>query len=348
MTRRKTLLTGSAVLLLMCATTWAGGDRTMTPSPSSDVEIRDMTPDARQAAARGLKWLADQQSPDGSFGRESPMRRYVAVTPLAGLAFMSDGNLPDRGPYGHVVDGCLRFLVDHATDDGLLAEPASHSPLYSHGFATLFLAEVYGTGREDPRLTDVLHRAVHLIVEAQNPEGGWRYQPLPHDADVSVTVCQVMALRAARNVGIHVPKATIERAIRYVKNTQNTDGGFRYMTYTAGSAFARSAAGVAALQYAGIYQGGEIRAGLDYLHRNLPRDDEEVGHFYYGHYYGVQAMFIAGGDDWQRWWPVIQDQLLARQAPTGPWTGQAGDAYATALALIILQLPQRLLPIFQK
>ena len=70
--------------------------------------------------------------------------------------------------------------------------------MYDHGFATLFLAEVYGMTRT-PKLRNSLERAVRLIINAQNKEGGWRYEPDSKDADLSVTVCQVMALRAARN-----------------------------------------------------------------------------------------------------------------------------------------------------
>jgi len=39
------------------------------------------------------------------------------------------------------------------------------------------------------------------IIESQNAEGGWRYNPRPFDADISVTVCQMMALRSAKNAG---------------------------------------------------------------------------------------------------------------------------------------------------
>ena len=66
--------------------------------------------------------------------------------------------------------------------------------MYEHGFATLFLAEVYGMSPRDD-LRDKLTRAIDLIVRTQNSEGGWRYQPRREDADLSVTICQVMALR---------------------------------------------------------------------------------------------------------------------------------------------------------
>ncbi len=58
-------------------------------------------------------------------------------------------------------------------------------------------------------------------------------------------------------------------------------------------------------------------------------------------------MFFAGGSHWSRWWPAIRDELLAQQAKEGYWQGQAGQEYGTSMSLIILQMPNRLLPIFQ-
>ena len=192
--------------------------------------------------------------------------------------------------------------------------------MYGHGFATLFLAEVYGMSSEQT-LREKLVRAVDLIVNTQNDEGGWRYQPKRQDADISVTICQVMALRAARNAGLFVPNETIDRCIDYVKRSQNADGGFMYkLTAPGDSRFPRTAAGVVALYSAGIYEGEEIDKGLDYLMKQLPEAKavQLEAYYFYGHYYAVQAMWQAGGDHWQRWYPAIRDALLARQRPTAP------------------------------
>ena len=145
-----------------------------------------------------------------------------------------------------------------------------------------------------------MSKAVNLIVNTQNSEGGWRYQPQRRDADISVTICQVMALRAARNAGLFVPRETIDRCIDYVKRSQNADGGFMYMIQGGQSAFPRSAAGVVALYSAGIYEGPEIDKGLDYLMQFLPQagDFNRESHYFYGHYYAVQAMWHAGGEHW--------------------------------------------------
>jgi squalene cyclase len=315
------------------------------PSPlAAESEITD---EHRMAVERGLTWLAENQAEDGSFGTLSHYGPHVGITGLAGLAFIAEGSTPGRGRYGQAVDKALAFILAHSSESGLLAAETSHGPMYGHGFATLFLAEVYGMSNR-PDVREALRRAVRLIVTTQNDEGGWRYQPVRSDADISVTICEVMALRAARNVGIYVDKAVIDKAIEYVKASQNPDGGFRYMLSSGGSAFARSAAGVATLQYAGIYSGEELERGLEYIERFTPPKEEAVSHYFYGHYYAAQAMFLAGGEHWSEWWPAVRTELLQKQEPEGSWLGQAGREYGTAMALIILQMPNRLLPIFQK
>jgi hypothetical protein len=317
----------------------------------------EITPAQQKSVERGLEWLAKRQKPDGAFGADG-MAANTAVTALAGLAFMQAGNLPGRGKYGDNVTRCLEFTLTHCQESGLIAADQSHGPMYGHGFATLFLAEVFGmTG--DERVKDKLQRAVRLIQKTQNPEGGWRYQPVPYDADISVTITQVMALRAARDAGVKVEKEVIDKAIEYVRGCQNPDGGFSYMRRQGGgggSGFARSAAGVSALYYAGIFEGDDVTRGLKYVMRFLPNrfgpgaeggGAMMEGHYWYGNYYAVQATFLAGGDYWARWYPAARDQIIGRQnKATGSWSGDFSDDYATAMALIVLQMPNRYLPVY--
>jgi len=313
----------------------------------------EITPELLEAVRRGLVYLAEQQNEDGTFGTNTRYGKNVGITGLCALAFMADGHVPGRGEYGEVVSKALDFVLDHATETGLIVAQASHGPMYGHGFATLFLGEVYGMGgaAEDPRLREALVKAVRLIVKTQNEDGGWRYNPLPDDADVSVTICQIMALRSARNAGIKVPKETIDRAVRYVRACQNDDGGFRYMIVPGASAWPRSGAGVASLFYAGIYEGDDIERGLAYLRRfAFPSIRRPQAHYYYGNYYVSQAMYLAGGEHWARWWPACRADILGRQdPPSGGWLDHfAGGPYGTAMACIVLQMPKRYLPIFQR
>jgi hypothetical protein len=325
-------------------------------SAQNNALANEITPELTASINRGMKYLVSTQIADGSFG-DGRYGKNVAVSALAGIALMADGNLPGRGQYGDAVTKCAEYILANCTESGLVAGDTANGPMYGHGFATLFLGEVYGmtAGGGDTQLSGRLHEAVvksiHLIEQTQNEEGGWRYNPVPYDADVSVTICQIMALRSARNAGIEVSKETIDRAVEYVRKCQNPDGGFKYQLESGQSGWPRSAAGIASLYYAGIYKDDAIDRGLAYLIREaLPGGPSTSrAHYYYGHYYAVQAMYLAGGPNWARWWPAIREELIKNQADDGSWEDRSvGYAYATSMSLIILQMPKRYLPIFQK
>lgn len=327
----------------------AFGNASTAETLSPEEGAAAMTAPAEEAIKRGLAFLGSSQLPDGSYGGRG-IGKNPAVAAISGMAFLASGSSPGRGPYGENLDRCVDYIVQHTQPSGFIAVDGatSHGPMYGHGFATLFLAEVYGmTPRED--LRDKLAAAIKLIISAQNPEGGWRYQPTPTDADLSVTICQIMAIRAARNAGIYVPAETVERCQEYVRECQNIDGGFGYTPRDKRSLFPRSAAGVVALYSSGIYDGEEISEGLAYLEKNRPNGERRnMSHFYYGQYYAVQAMWHAGDERWTNWYPEARDLMLAKQGPDGSWPDGNGKHYATAMACVMLQLPNNALPIFQR
>jgi Prenyltransferase and squalene oxidase repeat len=324
------------------------GQQTTATGPQANSAV--LTEPAATAVEKGLAYLSSRQLDDGALATNG-YGRNVAVCALAGMAWLSGGSTPDRGPHGTELARVTAYLLDHAQQSGFITadDSQSHGPMYGHGFATLYLAEVYGMSPRDD-LRDKLERAVGLIVHTQNAEGGWRYQPRPEDADLSVTICQVMALRAARNAGIHVPRDTIDRCVDYVRRSQNPDGGFRYMLPPGASAFPRSAAGVVALYSAGVYEGPELTRGLEYLDQFVPTNNQAAAdaHFFYGQYYAVQAMWQAGGERWQRWYPAIRETLLTRQQSDGSWPDAICPEYGTAMATIILEMPSSSVPIFQR
>jgi hypothetical protein len=357
-TRRRFLI-GTAAMALLGRS--PGGDPESLPDGTAAKDM--ITPDAQRAIDRGLAYLARTQGEDGSWGDRPMYGGHVAIVGLGGLAFLAGGHQPGRGPYGQIVTRALRFILsmEQANPVGFLFNRAAnqHGPMYGHGFATTFLAESHGTIGDKAlrsRVRETLGKAVKVILESQNKEGGWRYQPKPEEADISVTVCQIMALRAARNAGVEVPKSVVDKCIEYVRACQNTDGGFRYYRQGGTSAFPRSAAGIAALYSAGIYQDKAIDRGLRYLAQFRPngggfmrREGEE--NFLYGHYYAAQVMWTAGGRWWADWFPAIRDDLVTRAQFRGDGAWQdlkTGPDYGTAMACIILQIPNNYLPIMQK
>ncbi len=342
-----------AALLLLCLLGLPrlcnGADETNSEKQAAHM----ITPAADRAIDKAVGWLASRQNDDGSFG-SGAYRPNVGICGLAGMALMAGGSTPGRGPHGEQVNRALDYVLANAQPSGFIVEPASTSygPMYGHGFATTFLAECYGMS-PCADLREKLSKAVKLIIHTQNKEGGWRYNPQDHAADISVTVCEVMALRAAHNAGLFVPAKTIDDATDYVKRCQNADGGFMYMQSAGGdSAFPRSAAAVVALNSAGIYRGPEITKALDYLTQFRPAEGVvrrgPENYYEYGHYYAAQAFWHAGGDRWARWYPAVRDELIARQQQDGSWVSSFGPEYATAMSAMVLQMPENQLPIFQR
>jgi squalene cyclase len=314
------------------------------PTPERKDEVK-MPDSARKATARALAWLAKAQSSDGSWG-DSRYPHNTAITSFVLLAFLSQGHVPDRGPYGKEVGKGMRFLLSCAREDGYLIGTRGGN-MYNHGMATLALAELWGVSH-DKAIKPALKKAVDVIVNSQNREGGWRYSPRPLDADLSVTIMQVMALRAAKNAGLHVKDEVMKKAISYVKRCYNErSGGF---TYQPGSTpgFARTAAGLCILHLTGEYKAAEMPRAVQYLKDHF----NDRTHFWYGHYYASHAMHQVGGDEWKAWYARMLKEFLPMQKEDGSWGAidhhSPGPVYQTAIAVISLSVPMNYLPIYQR
>jgi hypothetical protein len=345
-----------SVLLAAGAAALAAEDRSIEPMAGEELD-----PATVRAISQGLAFLAAEQSRDGSWGGGyGGGGGSAAVTGICGMAFLAQGNVPGRGRYARNVEKAVEWMLKCNDRTGLIAGPGvSHGCMYGHGFATLFLAEAYGM-TNDPELCARLRKrvqaAVRLICQVQLESGGWWYQPSKvagRTSDISVTICETMALRAARTAGINVPQKTIDKAVDCVKRAAQSDGGFAYQVPEkgragGGSAFPRSAAGVCILFGLGEYNAPETEKGVKYLFKHLRSGGFRTGHYFYGNYYAAQAMYQAGGEYWEKWWPKIRKELLEKQQADGHWAGGAGTAYGTGMACIILSIPYRYLPILQR
>lgn len=314
---------------------------------AASLEAEPLDAKTQASVDRGLKWLAARWADDAPLDVVVARSRAgtTAITALSGLAFLAaDDAKPGEGPYGAPARRCLDAVLTSQKGDGTFAADAAHGPMYGHGFATAFVAEAFGRSK-DPALKKPLENAVALIAASQNEEGGWRYQPKPLDADVSVTAVQFLALRAAERAGIAVDQKVIERAVAYLAKCQNDDGGFRYMAANpggGGSGVPRTAAATTALNASGKATEADRARAMEYLSKQL-RDGkpawQDGGHFHYASYYLAEALWHAGGTYREKDLAACREILLSRQLADGSWTGDLNSEYATATALIALQAP---------
>jgi hypothetical protein len=308
------------------------------------------------AVANGLAFLAQQQNADGSLEGGGPR---AAVTGLSLMAFLASGHTPEAGKYGLFVRRATDFLVKATPDDGYFGH-VDGSRMYGHGIVTLALSEVCGVEPDPLRRTQiraVLARAVKVILTAQDvpkspdASGGWRYEPQSADSDLSLSGWNALALRAAQNAGMEVPKEKIARALQFVMNCYTPgEKGFSYQPHGAPS-IAMTGVGVLNLYLLDASNRPETAAGEQWLLAHPMRDDTSMP--YYSMYYSTQAAFQGGDPVWPIIWKVTQDRLLGTQMKDGGWPQsrngeEPGRVYATAIAVLTLSVPYRVLPIYQR
>lgn len=307
----------------------------------------ELTPESERAIELCLEYLAAKQLPSGAWN--SSFGPNAGVTSLALLAFLATGHVPQQGKHADLIDRGLNWILGNVQPSGMIyyTQGASGGPMYEHALSTLLLSELYGMC-DRPEIAPAIQAAVRVIINAQNDEGGWRYQPFSRDADISVTVMQVLALRGAQHAGMQVPPETIRRAVAYVKRCQHREGGFAYQAGQGDPGYGRTGAGVTVLEVCGEYDSDEVQRGLAVLLGNIGRKKEQRD-IHYALYYAAQAVYQAKDPRrWQEWFPPTRQEIIGMQAADGHFTSPYGTEYPTAMMVLALSIPYRYLPIYQR
>jgi hypothetical protein len=339
----------SVALVAMALVVLAGRARAAGPPERTETE---------QAIDSALEYLQRAQDADGAW-RAWHGRKNAAITGLSVMAFLAAGHVPGEGRYAETVEKGIRWVLRTQQANGLIATAGGHE-MYHHGICTLMLAEA--AGMTDAHLGDEIRhklaKAVTVILKAQRSNdpyrGGWRYTMIGSDSDISVTGWQIMALRAAKNLGCDVPAESIEAAVRFIERCRDPgSGGFRYQP---GSRVTLGCTGtsILALEICGKerHRSPEVLKAGAYILNNPPRWRQE--HFFYTVYYAAQATFQLGDNYWSFYRPMLHQVLLTNQKSNGSWQGddgegrQQGPSYCTAMAILALTVEYRFLPIYQR
>lgn len=348
-------------------------------SPAPEI----ISPQVKASVEKAVAWLIKQQQPTGHFSDQKtnqvPRRGDIpshtaAMTALSLMGLASVGHLPGNGtPEGKAAERALKFIVDHVEPDenGYLGR-SDRSRMYGHGIMTLMLTEMLGMSADeatDKKVRAMTEKAIKLIIRAQQVpkseanRGGWRYEPSSSDSDISVSVWQLMSLRAAKNSGIDVPKEAIDNGIAYIKRSyraerdskglfKQQEAAFSYEPYGGRQTFSTTSAGLLSLQVAGQYNTAEVIGSSNWLLKFPPEVNEPW--FFYGCYYYAQGMYQRGGDHAATARQKTEQMLVGAQSAEGAWYPKngneksAGAVYATSLALLSLSVYHHFLPIYQK
>ena len=297
-------------------------------------------PQVDQMYLKGLRFLASTQTKNGNWPDRNGSE--PGVVGLCVMAFLAHGEDPNHGPYAGNIRGGIQFIRENQSEsNGYIG-----SSMYNHGFATLALAEAYGQVN-DKRLGPALKKAADLILDAQtkSAKNAWRYSPTSSDADTTVSGANLVALYAARNAGIGIPQASIDKALEFFKVCQSPDGGFGY-TSSSGPNAPRTAIGALMFALAKKKQGERFKAAMNFLESQPSGGSNHYHHYFL--YYASQTYFHASPKMWATWNAENLAHLKETQQEDGRWDGNFGGTFATAASLLSMALNYRYLPIYER
>lgn len=320
----------------------------------------EITPESEKALARGLQWLAENQTGGGNWESND-----LGLVSTGMLAFAASGHLPGRGQYGDNVQRALNYILRNADAPaksrrnpnrpadqivGLLNIAEARRGMYNHGLSTFALGQMYGmTG--DPKVEKVLERALYVIQQTQCKDGGWDYIAKSQEQghDLSLAVMQSLALRSAMDSGLDVQEDRVRLAIQSVRehftrqdgrrastdqereeeDRLQPDGRFTYTRGGGNATTAMAAAGVVCLQEFGQYDDWRIQKNIKIILEEINKLNVEslkqgkrAPFDAYTLWYVAQALYQVGGDTWKTGYPKLRDAVVASQMENGMWSAQ--------------------------
>jgi len=291
----------------------------ITPGPpgigtgrGEGVEKRKGTP-TDVSVMRALRWLKKNQNADGSWNKNKS-----AMTGMAVLAFLAHAETPAGSEeFGDTVQRALQFLMDGQNQTtGLFSHQDGHQ--YSHPIATYAMCEAAAmTG--NPNVKRSAELALRLIINGQNPSGGWNYKMESSSGrnDTSYMGWCAQALKAAKMARLKVDglDKALKLAVAGFKQNSNPGGGFGYVGPS--SSHGMTAVGTLCMKILG--------AGNDPVVKNSDKlmDAWTIGQFdavnkvggcpQYYFYYATQSKFHSQGKSWERWDREMQSVYLPAQ-----------------------------------
>ncbi len=320
------------------------------------------------AVVKGLRWLKKNQNKDGSWGD----RNHCGMTALAVLAYLGHCDTPDSREFGETVTKGITFLINYSleNDGRFVKDTTQHAWVYETPMVAYALAESYtfcsNLGITIPNLEEVTKRVGDWMLSKQHRSGSWDYgydTRGQRGGDNSIGFWHIQALKACMHTGIwekRIFNTPINRALRYIADTQQRDGAIGYRA-NADRKPGLTGGGLLAYQMWGrsddrvAQRAADHVIGLTKFNYNSPTGN------LYDHYYNAQAMINVGGSHWEKYNAIFRDQVLQNQNEDGSWKIPGGgkqiahggyftaqhksaEVYRTCLNIFMLEVYYRFLP----
>jgi hypothetical protein len=210
------------------------------------------------------------------------------------------------------------------------------------------MSQLYGMGPrkgsdagEDERHQLSLNKALEELDREQNDDGGWGGQP-KGGTEIGVTAMAYLAVRAGNACGARKIKSDLKKLQEYIQGSLS-DGGTRIYGLTS----------ALRVQY-GLANPDEKMKKLTetMLKMKYGQDHGRMSEWdYMAAFYSVGALLHDEKNPaWERWYAYTRDFMIKIQTAEGCWIVEYClhcKVFATSLALLALQMPTRILPLYQ-
>jgi prenyltransferase beta subunit len=334
----------------------------------------------RPAIEKSLDWLVKQQNKDGSWSNVLK-QSDVTCTGVAGLALLMEGSTAAKGKYAENIQQAVGWVLQNCQDgkdDGLIGQNVRQDRFgYMSGqsYAVLFLASAYAREEKSAakdfaarlaavrqrEMEGVLKRAVQFIVKAQAGNGGWGIISCQDDNvldDAASALHQILALRAAQQTGIDVPKETVQKAFAYLEMMTTPRGGMPFSSTRAGKNGSERP-GLTIAAFASTVGSDQIRPDLLKKWLKYSQDTVTLRSATADLFHLAVAVHALGDEGYAKLfgkeepmlvWNKVRKNLFNRFLSGGgtihrDWN--PSPVFGTAINLIVLQLDNDHLPIFR-
>lgn len=218
-----------------------------TQTVDNDIKttLRDYSPEVEEAIETGVAWLLTTQDANGNFGgsiNDGVARTALAVIKLCDRSIeLEPGTPPMEGPYATEIAMGFNFIFEYATNNpegGIYLSDNTFHSVYNTGIAMMAITAakcptcvvtVPGSLVDGMTYEQVLQATVDFFINAQNPDGGWRYYDHTEASDNSNTGFAVLGLQSAEGAGMVIPqtlKDNLSVFIDYIQNDASGGSGY--------------------------------------------------------------------------------------------------------------------------
>jgi hypothetical protein len=240
----------------------AAEDLTISPLATTGPKPAPIAPPKKEhidaAIERGIKFLLDDQRPDGSWGsaeRTKGLNIYApppgahdafktAVTALAVMALVeAEPTLSEseRAPVTAAIDRGAKWL-DEKLGRLRRATPDALYNVWGHAYSMQALVRLHqraeANAERQKELVEMAQAQAHYLERYSFVGGGWSYydftvgSQVPGDVGFSFcTATALIALKEAKGIGVEFPERLIKKAIASILRQQKPDFSYAYGEY---------------------------------------------------------------------------------------------------------------------